>query len=127
MNYRYLLAFLPLLALGCASQWEVNTNLDPSKVEEYFKPSNVAVIEPADYSADNYKQLGAVSGESCQANMDLPPPKEASARLEARRAAADVGADTLVIDQCVSLSGETRPDDCVAAVICYGRALQQLR
>lgn len=109
---------LSLLALsGCARQWQLNTNLDPQAITDYFAPASVDIIS----NGDNRPLLGPVAGEACQ-QADQPPISNADARTQLRSHAAKMGADAVVIDNCVTLQGPDSPPGCQLFIQCHGHA-----
>jgi len=119
-RYTVTATLLATLQFGC-SGYEVNTNLDRENFSDYFKPSQVTVYERQQLQSLNYQRLGTVEGESCQSSQLDPPPSEADARTEARRRAAELGANGLWIDQCLQVEPNK---DCIALLVCYGQAIK---
>lgn len=118
MRFLPILASLSLAAVGgCASQWQLNTNLDPQAIESYFAPASVAIIS----NGDKRPQLGPVAGDACQ-QPDHPPISAADARTALRAKAAAMGADAVVIADCVELQGKDAPPDCLLFIQCHGHA-----
>lgn len=109
-----------LLLSACASDYQVNTNLDRQNFENYFKPSSV-IIYNADTLPEGSQRLTDVTGTSCQATPEDVPASGADARTQARIKAADVGANALVIDVCDS-EVDTRNPNCSELITCFGRA-----
>lgn len=118
MRFLLILASLSLAALGgCASQWQLNTNLDPEAIESYFAPASVAMLN----SGDGRPLLGPVAGEACQ-QPDHPPISAADARTALRAKAAELGAEAVVIADCVEFNGKDSPPDCLRFIQCHGHA-----
>lgn len=113
-------ALLTTFLLGC-SGYQVSTNLDRENFSDYFKPSQVTVYEKTQLQQLNYQRLGTVEGESCQSSTLDPPPSEADARTEARRRAAELGANGMWIDQCLQVEPNK---ECISLLVCYGQAIK---
>lgn len=69
----------------------------------------------------NFTALGDVVGISCQANMMQPAASQAEALLRLKLAAADIGANRVILKQCQQVSTE----GCRASWRCSGDAHQQ--
>ncbi len=111
--------FTACLLTACSSV-SFDSNLNPHNFSEYFKPSQVETVTYAELADKTYSVLGAVHALSCQQNADDFPANAADARTELKRKAADMGANALVIHQCV------RAEDtgaCTLSVTCYGDAI----
>lgn len=111
---------VPLLLAACASDYEVNTNLDRQNFENYFKPSAVTIYN-ADTLPPGSQRLSDVTGTSCQAMPSDIPASDADARTQARIKSADLGANALIIDVC-DTEADTRNPQCSELITCYGRA-----
>ncbi|WP_375055457.1 Rcs stress response system protein RcsF [Zobellella sp. DQSA1] len=113
---------LPLAALvlsGCAG-WGFDSNVSPAGIKDYYKGDGVAPYSKAELEGVNYVTLGSVEGEACQMEAKEAPPKEADARAQIRRRAADMGANGLILNSCI------RFDDmpgCLEQVLCSGQAI----
>ncbi len=108
------------LAAGGCSGVSVRTNLNPGNFTDYFKASGVDVVTYEELEGSNYVRLGTARGLSCQEDADSFPANEADARTELKRHAVDMGANALVINQCIR-AAETGA--CSLSVTCYGDAL----
>ncbi|WKE64505.1 Rcs stress response system protein RcsF [Gallaecimonas kandeliae] len=115
---------LPLLLAGCASHYEVNTNLDKDRIHDYFAPGQVQLLGSDALAGKRYQVLGMVSGEACQEKANEPPAKQSDARTDARAKAAKLGANALVIRQCLTLTGKEAAPGCLSQAICQGQAIQ---
>ncbi|WP_406666682.1 Rcs stress response system protein RcsF [Gallaecimonas sp. GXIMD1310] len=115
---------LPLLLTGCASQYAVHTNLDKENFSHYFAPSGVKLVTADSLAGQSYQVLAMVSGDSCQQQPNLPPANASDARTDARRKAAKLGANALLVRQCLTLSGDDAAPGCITQVVCQGQALR---
>ncbi|MED5524442.1 Rcs stress response system protein RcsF [Gallaecimonas pentaromativorans] len=118
------LLLMALLLTGCAGDYQVNTNLDKERISDYFTPGKVEVVGSDALAGQRYKILGLVSGESCQEEANLPPAQASDARTDARTQAAKMGANAIVIRQCLSLSGKEAAPGCLTQVICQAQAIE---
>ncbi|MBY6186935.1 hypothetical protein KUV89_09905 [Marinobacter hydrocarbonoclasticus] len=109
------------LLSGCAGNYAIDSNLDKAHFERYFAPGQVKLLSP-DAAIGNAEVLGLVEGISCQARAQDVPANDADARTEMRSQAAELGADAVLLHQCLTL--EEQPG-CVSARACYGKALKQ--
>ena len=112
-------AMLAMSLCACESV-AVNTNLDPQNFKDYYKASAVTDNTYEELSGKSYKSLGFVRGISCQLNPNDFPANEADARTQARRNAADLGANSVVFGKCVKIQ---KSPSCEVSVTCYADAL----
>lgn len=112
------LALTTLVFSGCSS-FSVSTNLDPSNVTNYFKPSAIDVLTQDEIAMYNAKSIGAIAGLSCQIDKRDFIANESDARTDAKLKAADNGANALVFSKCVVLDNTPA---CLKSVTCYGEA-----
>ena len=111
---------LALALSGCAN-WGFDSNVSPEGIKDYYKGSNVRIYQKEDLADVNYVVLSSVEGEACQIKTTDATPKEAEARADIRRRAADLGANGLLLDRCI------RFDDmpgCLEQVLCSGQAIK---
>lgn len=113
---------LVLLLSACASEYSFNSNLNSDAINDYFKASDVTLYEADQTPAGHYELKGLVQGESCQAQSNDVPASIADARTEARRSAADKGANGIIIKQCVIV--EEAAQGCVSRALCVGQAIK---
>ncbi|MCU7994697.1 hypothetical protein L5L55_07945 [Shewanella glacialipiscicola] len=113
---------LVLLLSACASDYSFNSNLDGEAINDYFKASDVVLYEGDALPKGHYELKGLVQGESCQADLNGAPASLADARTEARRNAADKGANGIVIKQCVIF--EEAAQGCISRALCVGQAIK---
>ncbi len=118
---KFCILILTSLILSACSGVSFHTNLDPSNIKEYYKPSAVEVID-SESDLDNrpYFVITQVKGMACQINDRDYIATEADARTEARIKAVDAGANAIRFGKCVRI--ENTPA-CKVSVTCYGDAL----
>lgn len=114
---------LSLLLCGCAGDYRFTSNLDKEAISDYFKASDVTVFEDNTLPKAPYDIVGLVEGESCQISTNDAPPAISDARTEARRAAADKGANGIIIKQCIVI--EEPGQACISRALCVGQAIKQ--
>ncbi|WP_163938050.1 Rcs stress response system protein RcsF [Paraferrimonas sp. SM1919] len=116
---------LSLLVLtACSSgSYPLKSNLDSDKINQFIKIGNVKLYSEQQLSQLRYKQIGLVEGESCQANPDLPPADEATARNLAREKVAAKGGNGFVPLNCVS----TEFPGCFSHITCFGKAINVIK
>ncbi|EKT4485958.1 MULTISPECIES: Rcs stress response system protein RcsF [Shewanella] len=115
------LSTLVLLLGGCAGEYSFNSNLDSQAIQEYFKPSEVQLFDGS-RPTGQYEVLGLVEGNACQSELDGVPASMADARTEARRAAADMKANGLIIKNCVET--QEAAAGCYTSAMCVGQAIR---
>lgn len=118
----FLSSALVLLLSACASDYSFNSNLDSEAINDYFKASDVILYEGDTLPKGHYELKGLVEGESCQADTNGAPASLADARTEARRNAADKGANGIIIKQCVIF--EEAAQGCISRALCVGQAVK---
>lgn len=111
---------LALALSGCAN-WGFDSNVSPEGIKDYYKGSNVRIYQKEDLADVNYVVLSSVEGEACQIKTTDAAPKEAEARSNIRRRAADLGANGLLLDRCIRF--EDMPG-CIEQVLCSGQAIK---
>ncbi|WP_028117309.1 Rcs stress response system protein RcsF [Ferrimonas senticii] len=117
MRVRLFSASMLLTALlGCSNNYSFNSNLDGQRIDQYFAVGQVQVTDAAPAHAQS---LGFVDGLSCQSGNQQPVANEADARTALRKAAATLGANTVVIRQCVALA---ELPGCLSAIQCSAEA-----
>ena len=119
MSPAYLTLFSTLLLAGC-SNYQFSSNVDKENFDEYFKPSQVKMYEKSDLEDLDYQLLGAVEGSSCQQESNQVPADVKEARTNARINAADMNANGIVFQSCLTFEADKT---CVSNIICYGRAI----
>ena len=113
------MALVGLALSGCASMG-FDSNVSPAGIKDYYKGNNVKLYGRDELKDVNYVSLGTVEGEACQVEAIEPPPKDADARADIRRRAADMGANGILLDRCVRF---TDMPGCLEQVLCSGQAL----
>lgn len=111
---------LALALAGCAN-WGFDSNVSPEGIKDYYKGSDVRIYQKEDLADVNYVVLSSVEGEACQIKTTDAAPKEAEARADIRRRAADLGANGLLLDRCIRF--EDMPG-CIEQVLCSGQAIK---
>ncbi|GGZ12219.1 Rcs stress response system protein RcsF [Shewanella fodinae] len=117
------LVIFPLAAMLCAcgSDYTFNSNLDRKAFKEYFKPSEVQLFDHSQPTVA-YDTLGLVEGSACQMEENGVPASLADARTDARRKAADIKANGLIIKSCTELKEPGK--GCYSSAICVGQAIR---
>ncbi|WP_077341795.1 Rcs stress response system protein RcsF [Pseudocolwellia agarivorans] len=118
--------FLTLLSLSlltsCSSNFDSSTNLDAENFTNYFAPSNVTIYTSTDEFKTQYKYMGLVEGENCQAKAHHAKPDDVMARTEARKKAYQLKANAIIFTGCALLPDESTAKQCIASTVCYGQA-----
>jgi len=118
--YRSILLICTVLSVSACSNFQFSSNLDKKNFDEYFKPSKVTVYEKNELLKLDYKVLGGVEGSSCQVEVNDPPADLRDARTRARINAAELNANGIVFQSCLSFEQDK---SCISNIICYARAL----
>ncbi|AEY02329.1 exopolysaccharide synthesis regulator RcsF [Oceanimonas sp. GK1] len=113
------MALVGLALSGCANMG-LDSNVSPAGIKDYYKGNNVKLYGRDELKGLNYVTLGTVEGEACQVEASEPPPKDADARADIRRRAADMGANGILLDRCMRF---TDMPGCIEQVLCSGQAL----
>ena len=108
------------LSVTACSNFQFSSNLDKENFHEYFKPSTVTVYEKNELLKLEYDVIAAVEGSSCQEKKMDRPADIKQARTRARINAAELNANGIVFQTCLSFPQD---QSCVTNIICYGRAL----
>ncbi len=111
-----------LFLAGCSSSYTFHSNLDKQNFTEYFKAGDVKVYKPDALPTSAYRAIGLVTGESCQTLSSDKVATEADARTQARKNAADLGANGLIIRNCATLNEKN--SSCMTHVLCSGQAIK---
>ncbi len=109
-----------LLLGGCAGEYTFNSNLDGQAIDDYFKAGEVQLFQETQPKGP-YELKGMVEGESCQERAQDVPASVSEARTMARRAAADKGANGLIIKRCALIEEPSKA--CVSQALCVGQAI----
>lgn len=115
------LTLFALLLAGCASEYTFNSNLDGQAINDYFKVGEVTLYQEGTEPTVPYELKGMVEGESCQERSNDAPASLSAARTAARYAAADKGANGLIIKRCVMFDQPSKT--CVTQTLCVGQAI----
>ncbi|MBR9727408.1 Rcs stress response system protein RcsF [Shewanella intestini] len=111
-----------LLLSACAGDYAFKSNLDGDAINEYFKPGDVTLFTDGQLPKGQYKILGLVEGLSCQHTENEVPATKRQARTQARRKAADLGANGMIVQNCHLIE---EPDNtCHTQAMCVGKAIQ---
>lgn len=114
-----IISFSALLITAC-SNVNFSSNLDKKNFDNYFKPSQVTVYEKSQLQSLDYQFIAAVDGSSCQQEEKDRPADIKEARTNARIKAAEMNANGIVFQSCLSFEQDA---SCVSNIICYGRAI----
>lgn len=101
---------LALLLGGCAQSGITDSELESVKLYR----------SEAELSGAAFKELGQVSGDSCQISAQDTPPSIAAATLNMQRRAAFQKANAVLLNRCELM---TSVPGCYRAAICEGTAL----
>ncbi|WP_417686770.1 Rcs stress response system protein RcsF [Pseudidiomarina gelatinasegens] len=114
---KYLLWALSVLVLsGCAgSAQQSNFDLGAADTVEFMRPYELSRNDVS------FVSLGEVQGASCQARFFNEKPTQEEALLRMKIAAADLGANRVVLRSCTQGSS----DECSARWVCVGDAYQE--
>ena len=110
-----------LLLAGCSGSYSFHSNLNEENFKEYFKAGDVKVFHTNALPTQAYEPLGLVTGEACQLSSSDKIATEADARTAARKKAADLGANGLIIRSCATLN---ESNACLSHVLCSGQAIK---
>ncbi|QSX32796.1 hypothetical protein JYB87_13725 [Shewanella avicenniae] len=110
-----------LLLSACGSNYVFKSNLDPAAINDYFKPSQVQLFENSVPSSP-YVVLGMVEGNDCQIEQNAAPASFANARTDARRKAADMNANGILIKNCAEIPEPA--EGCFSRTLCVGQAIK---
>ncbi|QUM75267.1 hypothetical protein HWV00_02930 [Moritella sp. 24] len=113
------LILLTILLSGC-SKYPLQTNLDKDNFTNYFSVSSVEYYTPSELQNYQVEKLGLVEGESCQDAANLPPAEEKQAQIAAKRKAAALNANGIIIRSCIAPPASKA---CISSYICYGDAI----
>lgn len=119
MYVKFALPLAALLLAGCQGV-SFESNLNPGRIVEYYKPSTVETLTDEDLENASYKSLGQVVGLSCQIKPEDFIANETDARNDARLKAADLGANGIIFRKCIRAE-ETLA--CTESVTCYAEAV----
>ncbi|CAG8998475.1 MAG: Outer membrane lipoprotein RcsF [Candidatus Celerinatantimonas neptuna] len=112
-----------ILLSGCAKHYQVNSNLDPQNIQQYFKTSSVQEMTNQQLRLYNYKVISTIEGNSCQEKANQPPATIADAKVDALRKAADAKANAIVFSTCTTFPAD---NVCFSSISCYAKAIKLL-
>ncbi|WP_076408224.1 Rcs stress response system protein RcsF [Shewanella sp. UCD-KL12] len=119
---KLLIPALVILLSACAGEYKFNSNLSGEAIDDYFKVSDVTVYDKSLSPKPPYEIIGLVEGETCQEQANDAPAAISEARTLARRAAADKGANGLIIKKCLVF--EEQGQGCFSRAVCVGQAIK---
>jgi RcsF protein len=122
LKYAFIASGIALLLSACASDYTFKSNLDSKAINDYFKVGDVTLYEGSDQPKGTFETLGLVEGEACQESKQDAPPQMAVARSNARRAAADMGANGFVVKSCFMIT--EADNSCFSRALCVGQAIK---
>jgi RcsF protein len=122
LKYAFIASGIALLLSACASDYTFKSNLDSKAINDYFKVGDVQLYEGNDQPKGTFKTLGLVEGEACQETKQDAPPQMAVARSNARRSAADMGANGFVVKSCFIIT--EADNSCFSRALCVGQAIK---
>ncbi|WP_351010710.1 Rcs stress response system protein RcsF [Shewanella sp. S1-58-MNA-CIBAN-0166] len=122
LKYAFIASGIALLLSACASDYTFKSNLDSKAINDYFKVGDVQLYEGNDQPKGTFETLGLVEGEACQESKQDAPPQMAVARSNARRSAADMGANGFVVKSCFMIT--EADNSCFSRALCVGQAIQ---
>ena len=108
------------LVVGCASQYQVSTNLDKENFRQYFSPAKVQIFQNEQELPARHKLVGLVEGQDCQIKAHHAAPDRIIARTEARRKAYEQGANGIIFTGCTEIESK----QCTGLLVCYAKAYQ---
>ncbi|BAJ01233.1 Rcs stress response system protein RcsF [Shewanella violacea] len=117
-----LISALVLLLSACAGEYQFNSNLNGEAIDDYFRASDVTLYDNVKAPKLPYEIIGLVEGGTCQEQANDAPASISEARTLARRAAADKGANGLIIKKCLVLKEQDQ--GCFSHAICVGQAIK---
>jgi RcsF protein len=123
-KYKLLLVVTAMTLSACSSQYTLSTNLDKENFRNYYSHSQVKVLEDESEFSGRFKLIGMVEGQNCQAKSYHALPDEIEARTQARRNAFEQQANAIVFTGCALINDDQANQQCVATVVCYGKAYQ---
>ncbi|HAD43299.1 MAG TPA: hypothetical protein DCF97_09290 [Plesiomonas shigelloides] len=121
MSKSILLFAAATLLAGCATHYNVDSNLNPQNVKTYFAPSTITLYEKSsELEGVEYKNIGHVQGDVCQADSRDKPASLTEARNVTLRKVQEMGGNGLLLNQCLMLTGVP---GCEQLALCQGSAI----
>lgn len=122
LKYAFIISGIALLLSACASDYTFKSNLDSKAINDYFKVGDVQLYEGNEQPKGTFEILGLIEGEACQETKQDAPPQMSVARTNARRAAADIGANGFVVKSCFMIT--EADNSCFSRALCVGQAIK---
>ncbi|GGB47997.1 hypothetical protein K8B83_17010 [Shewanella inventionis] len=122
VKHALFLSSAALLLSACASDYVFKSNLDGKAINEYFKVGDVVLYDGEVQPKGQFEVLGLVEGEACQETQKDTPPQMAEARTNARKAAAELGANGFVVKSCFMIT--EADNSCYSRAFCVGQAIK---
>ena len=122
LKYVFIASSIALLLSACASDYTFKSNLDKKAIHDYFKVGDVTLYEENKQPKGHIEILGLVEGEACQETINDAPPQMSIARTNARKAAADLGANGFVVKSCFMI--DEADSSCIRRALCVGQAIK---
>ncbi|AHG19183.1 membrane protein [Chania multitudinisentens RB-25] len=124
------LCLLALLLAGCSTQHKAPSTTNststpvataPAKSVPAARPAPVRLYKNAEELLGKpFRDLGEVSGSSCQMSIQAPPPNLATARKRMQNRASSMKANAVLLHDCQIIRGVA---GCYQQAICQGSAL----
>ncbi|SDB36308.1 RcsF lipoprotein [Pseudidiomarina indica] len=113
---RIFVALMVAFVAGCATSPATDLGIDMAVAD------SVTFMRPYELSRTdvNFTALGEVQGASCQVNRFAAEPTQQEALLRLKVAAAELGANHVVLRQC----RQQQSDECRSQWLCTGDAFQ---
>jgi RcsF protein len=121
---KLILSITAITLSACSTQYKVSTNLDKENFKSYFSHSQVRVVEDEKEFMGRFKLIGMVEGQNCQVKSHHAAPSEILARTQARQQAFALEANAVIFTGCALIDDNQANKQCVATVVCYGKAYQ---
>ena len=109
---------MAVVVAGCSSNYVWDTNFDQQKIDDYFKPSKVQLVNQISETATLVADLTA---ERCYTELPVEEQIFVELRTELRRKAADLNANRLIVDLCEIYHVEDNRQ-CPLQPVCNARA-----
>jgi RcsF protein len=123
-RFKLAFAITAITLSACSFQYTISTNLDKENFQNYFSHSQVRVVKDESGFSSRYKLIGMVEGQNCQLKNHHTAPDEIAARTQARQKAFEQQANAIVFTGCALINDDQANKQCVATVVCYGKAYQ---
>lgn len=124
---KYLCLVAVLFLSSCANHYQINSNVNPENLHDYFAPTSVNIYHFEQEFNGQFKFIGLVEGQDCQSKSHHAAPDEINARTNARRNAYEQHANAIIFTGCALLEKDQASKQCLSTVVCYGKAYQVLK